>query len=117
MGEWVVIFPEGKLYYPGPLGPLKRGAVWLAKKAGVPILPIACRVVVRGFEHPEAFLLVYPPISPDEDLERVLGGALRELDEILRNTHPREIPEGFREILKGRRSLDERMSPLANLIR
>lgn len=117
MGEWVVIFPEGKLYYPGPLGPIKRGAVWLAKKAGVPILPIACRVAVRGFEHPEAFLLVYPPISPDEDLERVLGGALRELDDILRNTHPREIPEGFREILKGRRSLDERMSLLAKLIR
>jgi 1-acyl-sn-glycerol-3-phosphate acyltransferase len=117
MGEWVGIFPEGELYYPGPLGPLKPGAVWLARKAGVPILPIACRVVIRGFEHPEAFLLVSPPISPDEDLERVLGGALRELDEILRNTHPREIPEGFREILKGRRSLDERMSLLAKLIR
>jgi 1-acyl-sn-glycerol-3-phosphate acyltransferase len=117
MGEWVGIFPEGKLYYPGPLGPLKPGAVWLARKAGVPILPIACRVAVRGFEHPEAFLLVSPPISPDEDLERVLGRALRELDEILRNTHPREIPEGFREILRGRRSLDERMSLLAKLIR
>jgi 1-acyl-sn-glycerol-3-phosphate acyltransferase len=117
MGEWVGIFPEGELYYPGPLGPLKPGAVWLARKAGVPILPIACRVAVRGFEHPEAFLLVSPPISSDEDLERVLGGALRELDDILRNTHPREIPEGFREILKGRRSLDERMSPLARLIR
>jgi hypothetical protein len=74
-------------------------------------------VAVRGFEHPEAFLLVSPPISPDEDLERVLGRALRELDEILRNTHPREIPEGFREILRGRRSLDERMSLLAKLIR
>jgi 1-acyl-sn-glycerol-3-phosphate acyltransferase len=117
MGEWVGIFPEGELYYPGPLGPLKPGAVWLARKAGVPILPIACRVAVRGFEHPEAFLLVSPPISSDEDLERVLGGTLRELDDILRNTHPREIPEGFREILKGRRSLDERMSPLAKLIR
>jgi 1-acyl-sn-glycerol-3-phosphate acyltransferase len=117
MGEWLGIFPEGKLYYPGPLGPLKPGAVWLARKAGVPILPIACRVVLRGFEHPEAFLLVSPPISPDEDLERVLGGALRELDDILRNTHPKEIPEGFREILKGRRSLDERMLPLARIIR
>ncbi len=117
MGEWVGIFPEGEMYYPGPLRSLKPGAVWLARKAGVPILPIACRVVVRGFEHAEAFLLVSPPISPDEDLERVLGGALRELDEILRNTHPREIPEGFREILRGRRSLDERMLPLARLIR
>lgn len=116
-GEWVALFPEGEMRYPGPLGPLKPGATWLARKAGVPLLPVACRVALRGFEHPEAFLLVGRPLPPEEDLERALGGLLQELDEALRKTHPREVPEGFREVLRGRRSLEERLAPLARLFR
>jgi hypothetical protein len=60
---------------------------------------------------------VAPPLSPDGDLEGALRGLLQELDETLRRTHPRKTPEGFREVLKGRRSLEERLSPLVRLFR
>ena len=112
-GEAVAIFPEGELRPAGTLGPLKPGAVWLAKKAEVPILPVASRVWLRGFEHPEAFLLLGEPIPPNEEgLEKSLQSLLSALDELYLSTHPREVLPGFRPILFGRRSLDERLKTL-----
>ncbi|ULR39937.1 lysophospholipid acyltransferase family protein [Thermus sp. NEB1569] len=116
-GEWVALFPEGALVYPGPLRPLRRGAGWLAERAGVPLLPVALRVVLRGFEQPEAFLWMGSPLAPEEDLAGALGGLLEGLDALLAQTHPREVPEGFRQVLRGRRSLEERILPLVRLFR
>lgn len=110
-GEWVAVFPEGAMGHPGPLRPLRPGALWLSARAGVPLLPVAARVVLRGFEHPEAFILVGAPLSPGESLEGKLGELLGQLDRLLLATHPRQVPEGFREVLRGRRSLEERMRP------
>ncbi|SDE99056.1 Acyltransferase [Thermus arciformis] len=114
-GEWVALFPEGAMRYPGPLGPLREGASWLAEKAGVPLLPVALRVALRGYEHPEAFVWIGKPIPPKE--ARALGGLLQGLDALLAQTHPREVPEGFREVLRGKRSLEERVLPLVRLFR
>ncbi len=112
-GEGLALFPEGEMRHPGALGPLKPGAVYLAEKARVPILPVAARVVLRGFEHPEAFLWAGPLLPPPGgDLEGALGGLVEGLDTLLQATHPRAIPEGFRPILVGRRSLEERLKPL-----
>jgi 1-acyl-sn-glycerol-3-phosphate acyltransferase len=119
-GEWVALFPEGALRYPGALGPLRPGAAWLAHRAPAPLLPVAARLVLRGFEHPEAFLWAGDPLEPGvglEDLARALGGLLGEVDALLARTHPREVPEGFREILKGRRSLEERVRPLVEVLK
>lgn len=116
-GEWVAVFPEGAMRYPGPLGPLRPGASWLARKAGVPLLPVACRVALRGFEHPEAFLWAGEPLTPEGDLEGALGELLAHLDRLLAQTHPREVPEGFREAFRGRRSLEERVRPLVEAVR
>lgn len=116
-GEWVALFPEGAMAYPGPLRPLRQGAEWLAKRAGVPLLPVALRVVLRGYEHPEAFLWIGKPLPPGEDPAGALGGLLEALDALLAQTHPREIPEGFLEVLRGRRSLEERILPLVRLFR
>ena len=46
-----------------------------------------------------------------------MGGLLQALDALLAKTHPREVPEGFREVLRGRRSLEERVLPLVRLLR
>lgn len=109
-GEVVAIFPEGELRPAGPLGQLKRGAVWLAEKAGVPILPVASRVWLRGYENPEAFLLVGETLPSDlSELKKALQSLLSELDQLHALTPPREPLEGFSLILRGRRSLDERI--------
>ena len=115
-GEWVALFPEGAMAYPGALRPLRRGAGWLAGKAGVPLLPVALRVVLRGYEHPEAFLWIGKPLPPGEDPAGALGGLLQELDALLARTHPRDVPEGFREVLRGRWSLEEWIHPLVRLL-
>jgi 1-acyl-sn-glycerol-3-phosphate acyltransferase len=116
-GEWVAVFPEGEMRCSGELAPLRLGAEYLARKAGVPLLPIAVRVLLRGFEHPEAFLLVREPIRGNGGLAATLGALLRELDQVLRSTHPRVLPEGFRCVLSGRLSLEERLEPLVKLFR
>nr|WP_276325522.1 hypothetical protein [Thermus parvatiensis] len=77
---------------------------------------MALRVVLRGYEHPEAFVWIGKPVPPGEEAG-ALGGLLQALDALLAKTHPREVPEGFREVLRGRRSLEERVLPLVRLLR
>lgn len=40
-GFWVLLYPEGTRTLPGEQGVYKSGGVWLAKKAEVPIVPVA----------------------------------------------------------------------------
>lgn len=40
-GLWVVVYPEGTRVAPGESRPYHQGGVWLAQRAGVPIVPIA----------------------------------------------------------------------------
>ena len=40
-GESVLFFPEGTRRYDGPLGPFYPGAFRLARRAGVPVVPVA----------------------------------------------------------------------------
>ncbi len=117
LGGWVAVFPEGVMRFPGPLSPLYPGAQWLSKRARVPLLPVAARVVLRGFEHPEAFLLLGNPLPPGENPAPALEGLLRELDATLQATHPRQVPQGFQEVLRGQRSLEERMRPWVEALR
>lgn len=107
-GKRLGILPEGALRPQGPLGPLRRGAVWFAQRAGVPLVPAAFRVYPRGFELPEAYLLLGSPVLPSlEALEEGLQALIDELDTLYRKTHPREALPGFRLLLKGKRGVDE----------
>lgn len=116
-GEGVAIFPEGEMRPAGPVGELRPGAVWLAEKARVPILPVASRVWLRGYEHPEAFLRVGSPIPSDmARLQESLQGLVSELDDLFAATHPREVLPGFAPLLLGRRSLDERLRTPTRLL-
>ncbi|ANQ83926.1 lysophospholipid acyltransferase family protein [Azoarcus olearius] len=40
-GFWVVVFPEGTRVAPGTARRYKVGGAWLAKRAGVPVVPVA----------------------------------------------------------------------------
>lgn len=109
--EAVIVFPEGELRPPGGLGPLHRGAVWLAEKAEVPLVPVAARVVMRGQEFPEAYLVFGEPLKPDlRGLEHTLSRMLSELDEQIRTAPPEEPLPGFHLALSGRKSTHERMA-------
>lgn len=109
--EALIIFPEGELHPPGRMGPLHRGAVWLAERARVPLLPVAVRVVLRGQELPEAYVVFGEPLAADlEGLERSLNRMLSDLDGQIGAALPEEPLPGFRLVLPGRKSTHERMA-------
>ncbi|MGK0619223.1 lysophospholipid acyltransferase family protein [Meiothermus cerbereus] len=110
-GQVLVVFPEGELRPPGPLGGLNKGVVWFAEKAGVPIVPVASRVVLRGHEFAEAYLVFGEPIGPDlRLLQERLEQMLAELDSQIRTAPAEEPLPGFELRLAGRKSTHERMA-------
>jgi hypothetical protein len=101
-GVVLVVFPEGELRAPGPLGPTRRGARWLADHAGVPLLPVATRVVLRGHQAAEAYVDVGRPEADD------LAARLAELDREIATADPNVALPGFRPVITGVRSWHER---------
>jgi 1-acyl-sn-glycerol-3-phosphate acyltransferase len=111
-GRVLVVLPEGELRPPGPLGPLAPGAAWLARVAPAPLVPVAVRVAVRGHQHAEALVDLGAPVDPpDTDaLAAAMTDGLARLDDVIATADPRTPPEGFRELVPGRRSWDERIT-------
>jgi 1-acyl-sn-glycerol-3-phosphate acyltransferase len=107
-GRTLIVYPEGELLAAGPLRPLAAGAPWLARRAGVPLLAAATRIVVRGHQYPEAYVAV--TTSRPDALAADLSGCLDGLDSELRRADPREPLPGFGRLVSGRRSWDERIS-------
>jgi len=116
-GEAVAVFPEGELRCHGGLGELKRGAVFLAQKANVPLIPCAGRLFPRGFPRPEIYLWIGDQIEPDlAALAQALKGFLNQMDELFRNAPPRDSLPGFRLVLSGYRGFDERMARISRAL-
>ncbi|MBF6593318.1 MAG: 1-acyl-sn-glycerol-3-phosphate acyltransferase [Thermaceae bacterium] len=110
-GEVVLVFPEGELSPSGSLRTLNEGAVWLAKKAGLPIVPVATSVLLRAQEFPEAYVDIGMPMEPDgEQLKQVLSGMIAGLDDILHTVPAEEWMPGFGLQISGRKSTHERMA-------
>jgi 1-acyl-sn-glycerol-3-phosphate acyltransferase len=106
----LVMFPEGALRSPGPMGALAPGAGWFARHAPANLVPVAVRVVLRGQQYPEAIVDIGPP-CPEDDLADVLSGQLATLDaEVRMAADPRCGLPGFVRLLGGRSSWDERIS-------
>lgn len=108
-GELVLLFPEGRLRQAGTVGALEPGLAWLARRAAVPIVPLALRVVMRGGEHPEAFVVLGDALPAGGDAEavsaalrRTLDALLRDIDRIVLETDPEAEPPGFERWLSGR---------------
>lgn len=110
-GEVLIVFPEGELRGPGAVGELNKGTVWFAEKAGVPIVPVASRVVLRGHEFAEAYLVFGEPIGPDLNLLRErLDRKLEDLEAQIRTAPAEGALPGFELRIAGRKSTHERMA-------
>jgi len=118
-GRVLVIYPEGELRPPGPLGELANGAAWFARRAGVPLCAVATRVVLRGHEAPEAYLSVAavdgsgPLAGVTRRLGAELSGQLSEVDSQMAAVDPRAPLPGYQRVLRGRLSRDERIDAIA----
>ena len=111
-GDLLFIFPEGELRPVGGVARLRPGVAWLAARAGVPVVPLAMRVLLRGAQHPEAYLSLGAPLAPGAELspalERALNALLVDLDHTLLAADPERPPAGFEAWMSGARSSDER---------
>lgn len=111
-GLVLVVFPEGDLRPPGPVGPVRPGARWLADASGASLRAVATRVVLRGQQAPEAYLRLSEPLIPTDDVETVLAHEVRALDDALTSADPMEPLAGFRSVVPGVRSWQERFGAL-----
>ncbi|MDQ6937655.1 MAG: 1-acyl-sn-glycerol-3-phosphate acyltransferase [Actinomycetota bacterium] len=118
-GDVMIIFPEGDLRPAGPLGPVRPGAEWIARWADAPVVVAATRVVLRGRQAPEAYLDLEPTAgSGDGGRDRswelgppaALAHRLTVLDEELAHSDPDVPLPGFREVVSGARSWEERIA-------
>jgi len=94
-GAWLVVYVEGELRPPGPLGPARPGAAAIARWAAVPVLPLAIRCVMRGGERPEVYLRFGRPLAAGVDHETLAGalaGLLARLDDDLAAATDAESP-------------------------
>lgn len=104
----LVVFPEGELRAPGPLGAVRPGAAWFARRAGVPMVAVATRIVMRGHQAPEAYLDI-GPVGPAEPAV-VLADRLAAVDADLAIADPAHPLPGYRQVVRGVRSWSERIS-------
>ncbi|WP_034590680.1 lysophospholipid acyltransferase family protein [Hamadaea tsunoensis] len=117
-GRVLILFPEAELRTPGATGPLAAGAAWYALRTGVPLQAVAVRVAMRGHQAPEAYASTATVDLGDTGhlteatrrLRSTLDARLAELDAELNETDARCAPAGFRLVVRGKRSWDERLT-------
>ncbi len=118
-GAWLVVFPEGRLRAPGPLGPTRPGAAAIARWADVPLWPVAFRAVIRGTERPEVYVRAGTPMPPGTSAETAIAAltdVLARLDADLGAAADPEAPlAGYEPWWHGTRSASERAAWVARL--
>ncbi len=114
-GAWLFVFPEGRLRASHGLGPFAPGADAIARLAGVPVHPMAWRVVMRGQQYPEVYLRRGPALAAGAGPEAQRGAVaslLEALDRDLEGAADAEAPvPGYALLHAGRRSSQERVAP------
>jgi 1-acyl-sn-glycerol-3-phosphate acyltransferase len=114
-GAVLVIYPEGRLLPAGPPGPLAPGAAWFAARAPARLCSVAVRVLVRGRQYPEAYVVFSevdadgPPAEATRRLRERLRADLGDVDRLSATAEPRQPLPGFSRVVRGRRSWDERV--------
>jgi 1-acyl-sn-glycerol-3-phosphate acyltransferase len=120
-GEDLQIFPQGDMHQ-GGITQAHDGVAFLAEKSGVPVYPVALRLVVRGAQQPEAFILLGEPLLFSGERTEFLQTLAKKIDELLRSleqtiseTHPEATPAGFTNWLPEKKRFDERVKWLQKL--
>lgn len=110
-GTWLSVFPEGGISPPGAPRPLQPGAPWLARQAGVPLVPVAGRVLLRGGQWPEAYLRLGPPLEANTlpALRAALDRELAVIERLQADCNPEEPLPGFLRLTGGRVRDDRRL--------
>lgn len=138
-GMMLVVFPEGRLWPAGGLRETAPGARWLAEKSGAALHAVATRVVLRAQQAPEAYLDISPPLPPPpvdgtwptgggggngphataarwtgagaiDPLTAELSARLATVDDALATADPERPLPGFRAVVTGVRSWNERFA-------
>ncbi|PTA67392.1 lysophospholipid acyltransferase family protein [Deinococcus arcticus] len=112
---WLVVFPEGALQPAGPLRGAAPGAGWTARAAGVPLVPVALRVTLRGAQWPEAHVRFGPPVSA-ADLPAAIQHELAALDAELLASDPERPLAGYLRAVPGRQSRSARVDLPSRLL-
>ncbi len=107
----VMIFPEGELR-PGraTVGPLRGGVELIARVAQVRSVPIALRYVFLEHEHPDVLVEVGVPHEA-----AALAEYTRALSEVCARLQAATSTDGFRCVIAGRRSVQERWDSFRGL--
>jgi len=121
-GAVLVIYPEGRLLPAGPPGSLAPGAAWAAARAPARLCSVAVRVLMRGRQHPEAYVVISevgaagarPEIT--ERLRRRLRDDLAGLDQLNARAEPGQPLPGFAPAVRGLRSWDERVDAAREML-
>lgn len=121
-GHAMQIFPEGEMHYGGYVSQIQPGLEFLVAKTQAPVQPLLLRVVVRGSERPEAFIVLGEAIhhEPGEvatGFTAVINQLHDELESFLSDLHPEATPPGFEPQLPPRQRFDERLHWLGKLWR
>ncbi|MFB9991762.1 lysophospholipid acyltransferase family protein [Deinococcus oregonensis] len=114
-GSWVVVFPEGAVRPAGPVQDVRAGAAWVARTAGVPLIPVALRVVLRGAQQPEAYLRFGSPVS-EALLPQALSRELALLDAELADADPEQPLAGYLRVCGRRVTPDDPVSLPARML-
>ena len=94
-GELVLIFPEGTRSRDGEVGPLKPGFIAVARRSGVPLIPVgldgAYQAWPRNARFPRFFgriaVVIGPPLNPQQLSELSDDDLLAELERRIWNCH------------------------------
>ncbi len=114
-GELLLIFPEGGIRAGGRVTHTEPGLAFIARHVGLPVYPVAFRVVLRGSQYPEAYLLLGEPVAPSEVAD-ALNALLEGLEAEMAEADP-ELPlPGYTPWQGGTRSLHERVAWVGKLL-